>query len=153
MLISMFIYYRLEHSRFGQYWKAISVADGLIESVGVDLFKSKMLNFTISCFFAGITGSIFAPLMGIITPHDFDLSFMFLMVMFVVVGGLDYFWGPVMGVIVISVIAEILRDFGQYETLGYGFILVLALIFMPKGLFGFVESFFRYFAKKQPNAG
>lgn len=152
MLIAMTIYYRLEHSRFGQYWKAISVADRLIETVGVDLLMSKILNFTISCFVAGITGAIFAPFMGIITPHDFDLGFMFLLVMFAVVGGLDYFWGPVTGVIVISVIAEILRDFGQYETIGYGFILVLVLIFMPKGLFGFVESFLKYFTNKQPKS-
>jgi len=141
MLISTVIFYRLEHSRVGQYWKAISFADRLIESVGVNLFRYKMLNFTISCFFAGIAGSLFAPLVGIITPHDFNLGYMFIIVMFTVVGGTESFWGPITGVIAISILAELLRDFGQYETIAYGFILVLALIFMPKGICGLVEIF------------
>ncbi|MBW2118489.1 MAG: branched-chain amino acid ABC transporter permease [Deltaproteobacteria bacterium] len=153
MLLSIVIFYRLENSRFGQYWKAISFADRLIETVGVDLLKSKILNFTISCFFAGIAGSLFAPLIGIITPHDFDLLFMFFLVMFVVVGGTDSFWGPITGVIAISILAELLRDFGQYETIGYGFILVLALIFMPRGICGLMERFIssKKEAIKSPN--
>ncbi|MDD5761813.1 MAG: branched-chain amino acid ABC transporter permease [bacterium] len=149
LLISLAVFYRLEHSRYGRYWMAMNYADRLVETVGVDLFRYKMLNVSIASFFCGIAGSLFGTLVGLITPHDFNLGFMFLLVMFTVVGGTDYFWGPVVGVIVISLVAEVLRDFGQYETLGYGFILVLALLFMPKGICGLAEGIFRSFRKER----
>jgi len=142
MLFSTIIIKRLEFSRYGLYWKAISQADRLIETVGVSLFKYKMLNFAISCFFAGISGSIYAHIMGIITPQDFGLDFLFILVALLVVGGFESFWGPILGVVFLSIIAEILRDFGQYELIGYGVVLVLAMIFLPKGLAGLIEKIY-----------
>ena len=150
LLLSIFVFYRLEYSRYGQYWKAMSFADRLIETVGVNVARYKMLNVSIASFFCGVAGSLFAPLVGLITPHDFNLGFMFLLVLFTVVGGASFFWGPVVGVLVVGTVAEVLRDFGQYETLGYGVILVLALLFMPTGICGLVVERFT-FARKQPS--
>ena len=144
MLVSVWIMYRLEASRYGLCWKGISQADRLIEAVGVNLFRYKMLNFAISCFFAGTCGSIYAAILGIITPRDFGLEFLFILVALVVVGGVESFWGPIVGVVSMSVIAEFLRDFGQYELFGYGFVLVFAMLFVPQGLAGLLE---RGFAK------
>jgi branched-chain amino acid transport system permease protein len=146
MMLSAWIMYRLESSRYGIVWKAISQSDRLIEAVGVNLFKYKMLNFSISCFFAGICGSVYAPILGIITPRDFGLEFLFILVALLVVGGVESFWGPILGVVTVSIIAEFLRDFGQYELFGYGFVLVLAMLFMPQGLAGLLE---RVYAKRQ----
>ena len=151
MIISLMIMYRLEYSRYGQYWKAIRDADRLIETLGVDLFKHKMLNFAICAFFSGICGSIYAPFIGIITPHDFSLDFVFFVIMYAVVGGGENFWGPIVGVLVLSVVGEFLRGLGQYELFCYGIILVLALLFMPNGFFGFYEQFsnkIRFYRKK-----
>lgn len=140
MLFSIFLMWRLEVTRYGMYWRAIEQADRLLEAVGVSLFKYKMLNFAISCFFAGISGSLYAHITGIITPHDFGLEFLFILVALLVVGGVGDFWGPVAGVVILSVIAEFMRDFGQYETISYGFILVFAMLFMPTGIIGVIRS-------------
>lgn len=140
LALSVFVFHRLEHSRYGQYWKAMSFADRLVETVGVSLFRYKMLNVSIASFFAGVAGALFAPLLGLITPHDFNLGFMFLLVLYTVVGGTESFWGPVVGVLVVGVVAEVLREFGQYETLGYGIILVLALRFLPSGICGLLGA-------------
>jgi branched-chain amino acid transport system permease protein len=140
LALAGFVFYRLEHSRYGQYWKAMSFADRLVETVGVNLFRYKMLNVVIASFFAGIAGALFAPLVGLITPHDFNLSFMFLLVLYTVVGGTQSFWGPIVGAVAVGIVAEFLREFGQYETLGYGIILVLALLFLPSGLVGLVPT-------------
>jgi branched-chain amino acid transport system permease protein len=142
MLLSIFLMWRLEVTRYGLYWKAIEQADRLLEAVGVSLFKYKMLNFAISCFFAGISGSLYAPITGIITPHDFGLEFLFILVALLVVGGVGDFWGPVAGVVTLSVVAELMRDFGQYETISYGFILVFAMLFIPKGIMGMIRPLF-----------
>lgn len=149
LAVSLFVFYRLEHSRFGQYWKAMSFADRLVETVGVSLFRYKMLNVTIASFFAGVAGALFAPLVGLITPHDFNLGFMFLLVLYTVVGGTESFWGPAVGVLVVGLVAEVLREFGQYETLGYGIILLLALRFLPSGICGLLGALRRP-SKPQP---
>jgi len=148
MIISAIIIKRLESTRYGLYWKAISQADRLLETIGANLFKYKMINFIISCFFAGISGSIYAHIIGIITPHDFGLEFLFILVALLVVGGIENFWGPIIGVVFVSIIAEFLRGFGQYELIGYGFILVLAMVFLPKGLVGLMEKIFSNYKEK-----
>ena len=140
MLISCFVMWRLEFSRIGIYWKAISQADVLLQAVGVNLFAYKRLNFCISCFFACICGGIYAHVIGIITPDDFGLEFLFVLVALLVVGGIHSYCGAIIGVVSLSVIAEWMRDFGQYETLSYGVVLVLAMLFMPKGLMGVIEK-------------
>jgi len=139
-LLSLIVMKRLEFSRYGLYWKAISQADRLIETVGVNLFKYKTFNFVISCFFCGISGSLYAHIIGIITPNDFALEFQFILTTILVVGGLESFWGLVLGVIFLSIVGEILRGFGQYESIGYGFILLFTMIFAPKGLAGLVDK-------------
>jgi branched-chain amino acid transport system permease protein len=107
-----------------------------------------MINFVISCFFGGICGSIYAHIIGIVTPQDFGLEFLFILVALLVVGGIENFWGPIIGVVFVSVIAEFLRGFGQYELIGYGFILVLAMVFLPKGLVGLMEKIFSNYKEK-----
>jgi branched-chain amino acid transport system permease protein len=141
-LLSTIVMKRLEFSRYGLYWKAISQADRLIETVGVNLFKYKTFNFVITCFFAGLSGSLYAHIMGIITPNDFALEFQFILTTILVVGGFESFWGPVYGVFFLSILGEFLRGFGQYELIGYGFILLFTMIFTPKGIAGLVEKIY-----------
>jgi branched-chain amino acid transport system permease protein len=142
MVISLLIMYVLENSRYGRAWKAIAQADNLAESVGVDLFKYKVLAFAAGNFFCGIAGATYGAIMNIIAPHEFDLPRMFIIVMYCVVGGMYSFWGVIVGTVLMAVVAEFLRTLGQWELLGYGVILVVAMRFMPQGLVGLVKPLF-----------
>jgi branched-chain amino acid transport system permease protein len=139
MAISLLVMYGLENSKYGRAWKAIAQADNLAESVGVDLFKCKLLAFATCNFFCGIAGATYGAIMNIITPHEFDLPRMFIIVMYCVVGGMYSFWGAIIGTFLMAVIAEFLRTLGQWELFGYGVILVLAMRFMPQGLAGLMK--------------
>lgn len=139
MTISLLIMYGLENSKYGRAWKAIAQADNLAESVGVDLFKYKVIAFAACNFFCGIAGATYGAIMNIITPHEFDLPRMFIIVMYCVVGGIHSFWGAIIGTFIMAVIAEFLRTLGQWELFGYGVILVLTMRFMPQGLVGLVK--------------
>jgi len=142
MVISLLIMYGLENSRYGRAWKAVAQADHLAESIGVDLFRYKLLAFAVCNFFCGIAGATYGAIMNIITPHEFDLPRMFIIVMYCVVGGMHSFWGAIIGTVFMAVIAEFLRTLGQWELLGYGVILVLAVRFMPQGLVGLMKPLF-----------
>ncbi len=139
MAISLLIMYVLENSRYGRAWKAIAQADNLAESLGVDLFRYKLLAFATCNFFCGIAGATYGAIMNIIAPHEFDLPRMFIIVMYCVVGGMHSFWGAIVGTVLMAVIAEFLRTLGQWELLGYGLILIFAMRFMPQGLVGLMK--------------
>jgi branched-chain amino acid transport system permease protein len=152
-IISLLIMYELEHSKYGRSWKAIAQADKLAESFGINLFRYKLLAFIICNFFCGITGAAYGAIVNIITPHDFALDRVFFLVMYCVVGGMASFWGPILGTLIMGIIAEFLRTLGQLDLLGYGIVLVLAVRFMPQGLIGLRKQFASSAAKRKAKEG
>jgi branched-chain amino acid transport system permease protein len=149
MFIILLIAYMAEKSKYGRTWKAISQSEDLALSLGVNAFRYKLLNFTIANFFCGIAGAVYAAMNNIITPHDFELHYTFLIVLFCVVGGLNNFWGPILGAIIMGILSEFMRTLGQWEVLTYGLILVLALIFMPQGVVNLPEKLFSLKEKRK----
>ena len=138
-VMTIWVLYRVEKSRFGWVFRAIENADLLAESVGINLMKYKLLAFVIAGIFAGIAGCLFAHYQKIITPYDFDLNFGILLFIYTVVGGTSTIVGPILGVIFLRILAHPLRQFGIYETMILGFILILFLRFIPGGLIGLLE--------------
>lgn len=138
-IIIILVLYRLDRSRFGLVFNAIRDADTLAESVGINLMKYKLLCFVVGGFFAGVAGSLFAHYQRIITPYDFDLHSGILMIIYVVVGGMGTLFGPMIGTTVLRLLAHPLRQFGMYETMLLGILLILILLFLPDGLISIPE--------------
>lgn len=137
----VWVLYRMEKSRFGLVFGAIENAGLLAESVGINLMKYKLLAFVIAGVFSGVAGSLFAHYRRIITPYDFDLNFGILLFIYTVVGGMGTITGPILGVIFLRFLADPLRQFGVYETMILGFILILFLRFIPGGLISLPQLF------------
>lgn len=133
MFAILILIYLLEKSKYGRTWKAIAQSTDLAQSLGVNVFAYKLSNFAIGCFFCGLAGAAYATMNNIITPHDFELHYTFLIILFCVLGGLGHFWGPVLGAVFMGILAEFMRTLGEWEVLTYGVVLVLALLFMPRG--------------------
>ena len=139
MIIMILFAVRLDRSRFGKVFKAIRQQDALAQSVGVNLFRYKMLGWVIACFFAGIAGSLFAHMHKVITPGDFTIQLSVYCVVYVIMGGEHKVSGPVLGTILLCLVAEYLRGFGPIEPLAYGVALVLVMVFMPQGILGILS--------------
>lgn len=131
--ITILVLYRLERSRFRLVFNAIRDADILAESVGINLMKYKLLCFVVGGFFAGVAGSLFAHYQRIITPYDFDMHSGILMIVYVVVGGMGTVFGPMIGTTILRLLGHPLRQFGMYETMLLGILLILILRFLPGG--------------------
>ena len=142
---AIFVCYRLEKSRYGMIFTAIENADGLAEMVGINLMRYKLFAFVIAGVFAGVAGTLFAHYQRIITPYDFDMHLGILLIIYIVVGGMNTVWGPILGTIALRLLAHPLRQFGEYETMILGIILIVFLRFIPSGIVGFSErsSFFK----------
>lgn len=136
MLPTVFVMYRLDRSRLGTTFGAIRQADLLAETVGINILRYKMLAFTIACFFSGLGGSFFAHSHSVIHADEFGLAAVILMVVHVVIGGTGSIFGPILGATVLTILSEILRELGYYQTLAYGIALIVTMLFVPEGLAG-----------------
>ncbi len=135
--ISLVILYRVERSRIGLTFHAIHWQDKLAESVGVDTFRYRTLAFVISSFFAGLAGALYAHYVGTVNPNRFSVEEMTYVLIWAIVGGTATFYGPILGVVTLTILNEVvLRALGVdvMRPMFYGAILILFILFLPNGL-------------------
>jgi branched-chain amino acid transport system permease protein len=135
--VSLLILYRIEHSRIGLTFHAIHWQDKLAQSVGVDTFRYRMLAFVISAFFAGLAGALYAHYVGTVNPNRFSVEEMVYVLIWAIVGGTATFYGPILGVVTLTVLNEVILralDVDQMRPMLYGAILILFILFLPNGL-------------------
>ncbi len=133
--VSLYVLYRIERSPLvGDVMKAIYMDEQLASSIGVKVNRYRAMAFITGAFFAGIAGALLAHRLGAIDPKNFDINTMVYLVIWVVVGGVATFWGPFIGLTVMTVIFEFSRPLLEWRPLLFGAILILFLIFLPGGL-------------------
>ena len=135
--LSLLVLYRIEHSRIGLTFHAVHWQDKLAEAVGVDTRHYRTLALVVASFFGGLAGALLGHYLGAVTPNAFDVEQMVFILVWVIVGGTATFYGPITGVIVLTVINEVvLRRLGADELrpLFYGAILILTMLYLPGGL-------------------
>lgn len=140
MAICLFLMHRLEHSRYGLTLHSVHWNDLLISSVGVSPRQFRTQAFVTGCFFAGIAGTLHAHYFSAINPRDFSMTIMLTVLVWALVGGIGKFHGPIIGVVVLSLVDLYLRDFEQYRPAFYGVILILTTLFLPDGLSSLPEK-------------
>jgi branched-chain amino acid transport system permease protein len=132
--------YRLKQSSTGRALLSIREDEIAAESMGINTAKLKVRAFMLAAFFAGVAGTLYAHLQGtVLTPKDAGFQRSFDVVMMVVLGGLGSVSGSVLAAIVITVANAFLTPLGPWRMILFAFILILMMIFRPKGLFGLNE--------------
>jgi branched-chain amino acid transport system permease protein len=140
MLAVMYMLYRIEKSRIGDSFKAISMDPGLAESTGINIRRHRLLACAIGSFFAGVAGGLLVHRLGAVDPKLFNIVTMLYLLIWVVVGGTETFWGPVIGVSVMNTLFELSRPLIQIRPAFFGLSMVLVLIFMPGGIGGLISK-------------
>lgn len=130
----LFILYRIEHSRIGLTLHAIHWKTPLAESVGVDAWRYRALAFIVGSFFAGVAGALKIHYLGSVTPNQFTIAFMVFILIWVIVGGYNKFYGPILGVVLLTIFDEAIRDAEIIRPAIYGAVLILSILFLPQGL-------------------
>jgi branched-chain amino acid transport system permease protein len=139
MVFTLFVLHKIEFSRLGAIFRSIEQSELLADSIGINVMRYKVLALCICSFFAGLAGALFAPYVKIISPESFTVWGSMVLLILMIVGGMGSFWGPVVGGIVLTVLPEILPTGPIADRIIYGSVIVLALIFLPKGLISFPE--------------
>ncbi len=143
--VCLFILYRIENSRIGLTLHAVHWKAPLAESVGVNTWRYRALAFVIGSFFVGIAGALKVHYLGTITPNQYGVGFMVFILIWVIVGGYNKFYGPVIGVVVLTLFDESLRGFEEIRPAIYGGVLILSILFLPLGLESIPAKFKAWF--------
>lgn len=138
--ICLLVLYKIEHTRIGLTLHAVHWRAPLAESVGVVTWNYRTLAFVIGSFFVGIAGALKVHYIGIVTPKQFDISFMVFILIWVIVGGYKTFYGAIIGAVVLSICDEVFRQFDELRPAVYGVLLILSVLYMPSGLENLVEK-------------
>ncbi|MGB9699625.1 MAG: branched-chain amino acid ABC transporter permease [Thermodesulfobacteriota bacterium] len=132
----------LVNSRIGRAWRAIHGSELGALTLGVDVARYKLQIFVLSAIYAALAGSLYAHFVTFISPSSFGLMFSILLLMMVVVGGAETLWGALLGAGVLTWLPEYLRGLEDFEVLAYGAILMVALLFMPRGILFALKQIF-----------
>jgi len=145
-VISILLIWRITHSPFGKMLEAIRDDELSASAIGKNIFKAKATALAVSAFFAGISGALFAHYITFIDPSSFLLSELVVVLTIVIIGGLASNRGIICATIVVVLLPEILRFInlpsslvGPLRQLLYSLILLLIILYKPKGFFGKVE--------------
>lgn len=121
-------------SRVGRAMLAIRQNETLADAVGIATSRYKLFSFVISASFAGLGGALYASYMAFINPAPFSVDNSLNAVLAVIIGGSGTLAGPVVGAFAVVFLPEYLRVAESYRLIAYGLVLVLATIFMPRGI-------------------
>jgi branched-chain amino acid transport system permease protein len=129
-------------SRIGLAFSAIRENEIEARASGIDPVRYRLFAFMVSAYFAGLAGALEIHYLGYITPEIFGVDISFWPIIYTISGGLMTLTGPVIGTIIITLLWDGLQTFGL--TYGrfiiIGVILVLVVIFLPKGLISLPEE-------------
>jgi branched-chain amino acid transport system permease protein len=146
MLISLFILYRFEVSRIGWNLKAIEQSYLVAGSVGISVVKYRVLAVAIGCFFAGLAGGMYATYNVTVSPVSFDMTATLWLIIYVTIGGMGSFAGPIIGTLVLFLLPQYYRGLKQYTPFISAAILFVVLYTFRNGLVsvpGLVVSFYK----------
>lgn len=140
MVVSIFIMYCYIRSRFGRALIAIREDRIAAAASGINVTKTKVLTFTISAFFAGVAGAIYAHYITTLVPTYFNFSKSSEFLAIVILGGSGSLTGSIIAAPILSALPQLISyvvpAFASYRMLIYAVILVVVMIFKPTGLFG-----------------
>ena len=129
-----FVAARLRDSRLGRAWMAVREDEDVAEALGINTVNVKLLAYGIGGAFAGISGAIFAVMLGSVFPHSFSVLISINVLALIIVGGMGSLPGVMVGSLALIGLPELLREFSDFRFLVYGAVLIVMMQFRPEGL-------------------
>ena len=156
MIIAVYFSYSILKSSIGRAFMSVREDPISAAASGIDIKKYKILAFILSAMFAGAAGAVYAHLPpGYIHPNNYTVIEMVTFLAMVVFGGLGHIWGGIIGAIIITSVYDLTRPLYEYQLFIFGLTIVLTILFMPKGIGGFIDKIFidKRFKKKKVEEG
>jgi branched-chain amino acid transport system permease protein len=137
-VVVVYLYLR---SRLGLGLMAVRDSEPASASLGVDVFRTKLLVYVVAAFGTGATGALlYLNLLRISPDAAFSINWTAYTIFIVVIGGLGTLEGPIVGTVVFFLLRQLLADYGAWYMILLGSLAVLAMMRYPRGLWGLVAD-------------
>jgi len=136
-LVVCFVIYAVERLRvipLGRMWEALREDEIACRSLGVNHVFTKLTAFMLGASTGGLAGVFFAAQQGFVNPTSFTFFESALILAIVVLGGLGSTAGVISAALVLTILPELLREFAEYRVLVFGILMVVMMIWKPRGL-------------------
>jgi len=133
--VTVYVVWALVHSTYGRGFIAVSDDEVAAEAMGINTTRYKIIAFVVGAFFAGAAGGIYAHFKQYIAPVGFDFNKSIEIVVMVILGGMGKNAGVIIAAVLLTVITEPLRQFGEYRIILYALLIIGLMIARPQGLF------------------
>ena len=135
-LVCQLLAMNLFRSRIGRTLRAVQGSEIAAESVGISVYRYKVMAFVLSSVCAGIGGVFFAHQNGFINSDSFVFAFSVSLLASVLMGGSGTAFGPLVGSIILNLIPTVFAAMQEYQLYVYGSIILVTIVFLPKGIVG-----------------
>ena len=134
LVVVLLVLWRMRRSRIGRAFEAIREDAVAASLMGIGVMPHKLLAFALGAAIAGLAGALNAHLTFFIGPSEFGFDRGVDILTMTILGGTGGLTGPVLGALIITLLPELLRGFKDLRTVVNGAILVIIVLFLPKGL-------------------
>lgn len=140
-LLSLLALWRCEFCRIGMTFKTIAQSHMIASGVGIDESGYRVIALAVGCFFVGLAGAGYAHYNRVLSQSTFNLLASINLLVYVVIGGITSFAGPIIGTAVLIIIPELFRGLKEFVPYIFASISLIVIFVMPQGLAGLPEYF------------
>jgi len=141
MLSTLAVLWRLDRSHFGRACRAARDNPEAAAAMGVDVRRTRIVAYTLTSALAGLAGMVYAFVDNTVNPTIFGLENVFLLLFMIIIGGIGRAAGAVVGAILLYLLPFVLSPLiGHHHALVFGLVMVLVVLFQPKGLMGLWDA-------------
>ena len=132
--IALYVTWRFDGSRLGFAARAVRDDPVAATAMGVSLAQLRCITFALGSLLVGAAGAIQAHYVLVVSPHELGFFVSLNFIIFLLFGGMQTMWGPVLGAILLTALPEALRFAKEYRLIVYGLIIVIVILKRPQGL-------------------
>jgi len=143
LAITLAVCWRLVHSWMGRAFVAIRLNDELGDTLGINVFRYKLVAFTAGSIMAAFAGSLYAYFLGSLEPGLLSIDTSLGIIAMVLLGGRRAVAAPVLGALVLTALPHLIHFSAEIRSLVYGAILIFSILVMPQGIYGAAAQLIR----------
>jgi branched-chain amino acid transport system permease protein len=136
LIAIVFVCTRVVHSWMGRCFAAIRLNDELADTLGIDVFRYKLVSFLVGNAGAAVAGALYAFYLGYIEPNYLSIEQSLAIIAMALLGGRQPVAGPILGALVLTALPHVIEFSAELRLLIYGLILILTILLLPSGIMG-----------------
>lgn len=136
VVVAVFAYSRIVHSWMGRCFASIRLNDALADTLGINVFRYKLVSFVAGNIGAAVAGSLYSFYISYIDPNYFSLDQSLAIIAMALLGGREFVAAPIVGALVLTALPHVINVNAEARLLIYGLILIVTILLMPRGIVG-----------------